>query len=146
MAAINPKLYMSLDGPVCCTKQTNAMALLTASSAAMVFAFLPFVVMDARLDPELAWRIGSGMQVVWFMGIPVFRFRQARRLGASFAEFFNLGMVVSLVLAIVTLLINAAILGAAWPYVVGVLIQLTTAFGMFVRLLLGSLEKAQVVR
>ncbi len=46
--------------------------------------------------------------------------------------------VAAIEVAIGTLLLNTAVLGAPWPYVVGVLLPVITGFSTFVQLLLDS--------
>jgi hypothetical protein len=111
--------------------------LLTASGVAGAFAFAPFILLDTQADPGLIWRIGTGMQAAWLVGIPIYRRRQAARVGATIDA--PLPIFVGLYVPTVALLLfNTAVLGASWPYVAGVAMQLFVAFTTFVGLLLGS--------
>ena len=41
--------------------------LLTASASSGLFSYLPFILLEAELEPALVWRLGSAMQIVWFI-------------------------------------------------------------------------------
>jgi hypothetical protein len=116
--------------------QLRLRMLLTASGVAGAFAFLPFILLDTGLDPSLVWRAGSATQGVWLLGIPLYRRSQASRMNTTLA-FPTVFLAVRLA-AIGVLLLNTAYLAAAWPYVVGVIVQLSVAFMTFVQLLLDS--------
>jgi fatty acid desaturase len=76
---------------------------------------------------------------MWIFGISIFRSRQARRKGADYVGAASVRFMVPVMLvALVVLTANIAFLGAAWPYVVGVLALITTGFDAFVKLLLGT--------
>ncbi len=117
--------------------QIRLRILLTASAVAGLFAFLPFVLFEAGLAPTLAWRVGSGAQAAWLVGIMGYRARQSSLAGASttlpLARIVLLGAVI-----VVGLLFNAAYLAQSWIYIVGVIFQLGVGFWAFVGLLLGS--------
>jgi hypothetical protein len=111
--------------------------LLTASGVALVWAFLPFVILDA-IDPPAFWRIGSGAIACWYIGILVYRIRQTARVRAEavlrpppLASFLH-------VTVIAALLANAFSFAAPSIYVLGVLWELAIAFMAFVALLLAS--------
>lgn len=55
-------------------------------------------------------------------------------------------MVPVMLVAFVVLTANIAFLGAAWPYVVGVLALITTGFNAFVKLLLGTRWSGDLAR
>ena len=117
--------------------QLRLRVLLTASGVAGIFAFLPFIILDTGLDPRLFWRLGTGAQVAWSVAITLHRRRQAARMGA--ALYAPLPALLAFYLpALGVLVFNTAVLGAAWPYVLGVLMQLSVAFITFARLLLDS--------
>lgn len=56
--------------------------LLTSAGVGLVFAFLPFVLVDA-IEPDLAWRVASGLVAVWTICITVYRRLQAASVPAS---------------------------------------------------------------
>ncbi len=127
------------DGRWNANDQLRLQVLLTASGAAGTFAFLPFVLLDAALDPKLVWRIGSGAQFVWIVGVATFRIRQANQMGAVFFDIVSSRILAPVQLVMLSLLaMNTVWLGASWPYLAGVLGQLAVAFFAFVRLLLGA--------
>ncbi len=112
--------------------------LLTSSSAAIVFAFLPFIFLDTGLDPVLFWKIGSGAIFVWFLGIIVLRKNQAGKTGANIQIYTPWVSALLFFPTLFVLLLNVAVLGAPWPYVIGVTVSLVTAFRTFAHLLLDS--------
>jgi len=117
--------------------QLRLRVLLTASGVAGAFAFAPFILLDAQTEAGLVWRLGTGAQAAWFAAIPLYRRRQAAHTGATLDA--PLPILLGLYLPTVgILLFNTAALGAPWPYVLGVVMQLFVAFRTFVRLLLGS--------
>jgi hypothetical protein len=111
--------------------------LLTSSGVAGAFAFAPFILLDTQAEAGLIWRVCSAVQATWLIAIRFYRRRQAARMGARFSASlpFFLGMYVPTIGA---LLFNTAELGAPWPYVLGVALQLSIGFRIFVQLLLGS--------
>ena len=91
------------------------------------------------MDESLAWRTGSALQVIWIVGIAIFRARQARQKGADYIGAASIRFMAPISLsAIVLLVANIAIWGEAWPYVVGLLALIATGFNAFVRLLMGT--------
>ena len=120
------------------TDQLLLRILLTSSSAAIVFAFLPFIILDTGLDPVLFWKIGSGAQFAWILGIVLFRNNEAGKIGASLKAYSPWISFFIFLPVLVLLLVNMSILGAPWPYVIGVCLSLFTAVRTFVRLLLDS--------
>ena len=120
------------------TDQLLLRILLTASAAAIVFAFLPFIILDTGLDPVLFWKIGSGAQFAWLLGIVLYRKKEADKTGASLKMFYPWVNFILYLPVLVLLLLNMAVLGAPWPYVIGVCLSLFTAVRTFVRLLLDS--------
>ena len=111
--------------------------LLTASAIAALFSFLPFVLSDTDLNDAAVWRIGSGLQILWFVSISTFRLRQASLVKAS--PNFGMTRIMFPFFIVCTLLqlANAFVYATAWLYVVGVIYQLAVGFGAFVSLLLG---------
>ena len=120
------------------TDQVRLRVLLTASGAAGAFAFLPFILLDTGLDADLFWRLGTGAQIAWLIAIPLYRRRQATRMEATFDVLTPPIFLALYVPTLGILTLNTVVLGAPWPYVLGVLLQLFTAFNTFVRLLLDS--------
>jgi hypothetical protein len=117
--------------------QLRLRVLLTASGVAGAFAFAPFILLDTQVEDSLIWRVGSGVQAAWFVAIPLYRRRQAAQSGAKLD--WTLPILVGLYVPTVGgLVFNTVVLGAPWPYVAGVVMQLVVAFTAFVLLLLGS--------
>jgi hypothetical protein len=117
--------------------QLRLRVLLTSSGVSGAFAFAPFILLDTQAEAALIWRAGSVVQAAWLIAIPLYRRRQAAERGARFGAPLPIfvGMYVP---TIGVLLFNTAQLGAPWPYVLGVVLQLFVAFTTFVQLLLGS--------
>jgi hypothetical protein len=111
--------------------------LLTASGAALVWAFLPFVVLDA-IDPPAFWRIGSGAIAGWYISVGVYRMRQASRVPTEALTRPPPLLIFLHASVIVALLANAFHLATPSLYVLGVLWELVLAFLAFVTLLLAS--------
>jgi hypothetical protein len=114
--------------------------LLTASASSCIFSFLPFVLLEAGIDQTLCWKSASGAVIVWSFGVAIYRYTQLKKIGLSTTDVWwsrsiSLFGVVTMLLQI----LNVAVYGEAWLYLIGVLFQLTVAFGAFVRLLLASL-------
>jgi hypothetical protein len=117
--------------------QLRLRILLTASGAALVSSFLPFVLIDL-IDASSTWRITSALLATHTAGISFYRFRQASAAGIArpmgltpLRRALQAGVVVLLVA-------NAIWLASAPVYVLGVLWGLLIAFLTFVRLLLDS--------
>ncbi|MGD8280769.1 MAG: hypothetical protein PVF69_06410 [Gemmatimonadota bacterium] len=121
--------------------QLRLRILLTASGVALVFAFLPFVLVDLAGE-QLVWRAASALLAIHMGGISAYRVRQASVAGIIEAiglRWWTLGLqaVVALLL-----LVNAFYWASASVYVLGVLWGLLIAFLAFVSLLLGGLRHA----
>jgi hypothetical protein len=115
--------------------------LLTASGAALVFAFLPFVLAGFMNDP-LVWRCSSAVVALWTGGISIFRLRQASSVGIDNAfglRSWRLGLQATIVLMLIG---NVLWWASASLYVLGVLWGLYVAFMTFVRLLLAAWRKS----
>jgi hypothetical protein len=117
--------------------QLRLRILLTASGAALIFAFLPFVLVGF-VEDALVWRLGSALLAIHTAGITLYRVRQASAAGIVDALQIRRWRAV-LPLAVVSLLTaNAVWLASSSLYVLGVLWGLVIAFLTFVRLLLES--------
>jgi hypothetical protein len=113
--------------------------LLTSSGIAGLFAFLPFVLLDVGLDSKIGWRIGSGLQVVWFVGIAIYRQRQAHRAGVNFFDKPGGRWMGPLLVVVIALqFLNVGWLGVFWPYMVGLIQQLAVGFWAIVLLILDT--------
>ena len=114
--------------------------LLTASASACIFSFLPFVLLEAGIDQTLCWKSGSGALIAWTFGIAIYRYTQLKKVGVSATDMWSSRSISLLgVVTILLQILNVAVYGEAWLYLIGVLFHLTVAFGAFVRLLLASL-------
>ena len=122
--------------------QLRLRVLLTASGSAGAFAFVPFIILDTGLDAHLFWRLGTGVQIAWLIAIPRYRQRQASQVGANWiGGVMPFSYPIFLAIYVPTLgilVLNTAVLGTPAPYVLGIFLQLVTAFSTFVRLLLDS--------
>jgi hypothetical protein len=115
--------------------QLRLRILLTASGAALVFAFMPFLLVD-WLDPSLLWRLASGLLALHLTGITIHRRRQASTRGIANVVGMQPRRLILQGAAISLLLANALWLASASIYVLGVLWSLFIAFMTFVTLLL----------
>ena len=112
--------------------------LLTASGVALIFAFLPFLLVDS-FETDKVWRSLSGLHATFTTGITIHRFRQAREIGVSGSVIVS-GVPAYVFQAPIIILMcaNAAWLASAPVYVFGVLWGLFIAFVVFARLLLAA--------
>jgi hypothetical protein len=117
--------------------QLRLRILLTASGAAIVFSFLPFLLVDA-IDPSAVWRLASGLLAAYTVGITTYRRQQASHIAAASAQFRNPVVVVFQVTVVIALVANACCFASSSVYVFGVLFGLVVAFMTFVALLLES--------
>ena len=109
--------------------------LLTASSTTLIFAFLPFVLIDL-VSSQLTWRACSGLFFIYLVGITVLRRRQAQgtwplRVGRW--QFLAMQSIVVLVL-----LANTVWFASPSVYLFAVVWGLLVAFLAFITLLLES--------
>ena len=112
--------------------------LLTSSGAALLFAFLPFTMIDA-IDPFIVWRILSGLLATWLLGIGIYRSRQGSAAGIRGRFGLRNPYYAIPSIAVVSLLtLNAIWLGSSSLYVVGLLWITAIPFSTFVWLLLNS--------
>ena len=117
--------------------QIRLRILLTASAAAGLFAFLPFILFEAGLSDPVCWRVGSGAQAAWFISVSAYRLRQESLTGVS-AGIATKGGLVVIGVVLVAQLANAVYAAQSWIYLLGVVFQLFIAFSAFVALLLDS--------
>ena len=112
--------------------------LLTSSGAAILFAFLPFTMIDA-VDPFIVWRILSGLLATWLLGIGIYRSRQGSVAGIR-GRFGlrNPYFAIPTIAIFSTLTLNALWFGSSSLYVVGLLWITAIPFSTFVSLLLNS--------
>jgi hypothetical protein len=115
--------------------QLRLRILLTASGMSLVFAFLPFVLVDV-LEPARSWRLGSGLQALYFFGISIHRFRQASAGGIASAIGISRSRAIVQAAAVLMLVANASWYASASLYVLGVLWSVFIAFMTFATLLL----------
>ena len=115
--------------------------LLMSSGVAILFAFLPFILID-MLESSLMWRLLSGVLVLWLIALAIIRMRQAAALGIRRVYGLHYLYFVCLTLVLISLLaFNAIWLGSPSLYLLGVLWQVTIAFVTFVTMLLNSWRK-----
>jgi hypothetical protein len=116
--------------------------LLTASGTALIFAFLPFLLIDS-FEPSIVWRSLSGLNAISIAGITIFRYRQSRAIGVSGGSLVIPGVPPFVLNAPVAILMsaNAVWLASAPVYVFCVLWGLFIAFVVFARLLLAAARR-----
>lgn len=117
--------------------QLRLRILLTASGAALVFAFLPFVLADL-VARDLVWRIASGLLAIHVVAISAYRVRQASHSGIGEAIGLRPWRLMLQGVVALVLIVNAWRWGSPALYVAGVLWGVFVAFMTFVRLLLDS--------
>ena len=117
--------------------------LLAGSAGTLIFAFLPFVLIDL-VRPGLAWRVVSALFLIFLIGIMILRLRQVRRLRMSFAERPRLLHINPWLFGVVQVIVLAMLVGnmiwfaSSSLYVVAVIWSLAISFLAFVTLLLES--------
>ena len=112
-------------------------SLLGSSFASIFFAFLPFILLSAGMPLVLTWRISSAILGVLIMVVGVIRFSQFKRASPKMSQqesatFVCVGGFAALQI------VNVAVIGADWPFLVGVLGSLAVAAAQFIRLLVKS--------
>lgn len=118
--------------------------LLLSSGALLVFAFLPFILIDL-LEPSVVWRVLSGITALWYGIVPVVRQRQGSLnvLGivplSPFAWLFTASWITTVSL----LVLNAVWLCSPSLYLVGLLYGGCISFVTFAVLLLNSWREAR---
>ncbi len=121
--------------------QLRLRILLTASGVSLVFAFLPFLLIDS-FEPEQVWRCLSGLYVVFTIGITIHRYRQRRAIEVVGSLVLSgIPPYVYQVPVVALMFSNAVWFGSAPVYVSGVLWGLCIAFVVFARLLLAAAQR-----
>lgn len=112
--------------------------LLLSSGAAIIFAFLPFILADA-LELSMLWRVLSAVLALWLTAVAILRIRQSMSHGITQVLDLRLNYFIAGGLSVVLLLVaNAVWLASPSVYLVGLLWQVTISFVTFVTLLLNS--------
>jgi hypothetical protein len=112
--------------------------LLMSSGMAILFAFLPYILIDL-LEPSVVWRSLSSVLALWLSALAIIRMRQGAALGIRRVYGLHYLYFAGLSVTIISLLVfNAVWLGSSSLYLVGVLWQVTISFVTFVTLLLNS--------
>jgi hypothetical protein len=112
--------------------------LLLSSGAAIIFAFLPFILIDV-LELSTLWRVLSAVLALWLSVVAILRMRQSMSHGITEVLDLRLSYFIGGGLVVVSLLItNALWLASSSLYLVGLLWQVTISFVTFVTLLLNS--------
>lgn len=119
--------------------QLRLQVLLTASGVALVFAFLPFVLVDLIGD-RLVWRSCSALLAIHTTGISIHRIRQASLAGIGQAVGLRPSLLILQAAVALMLGVNAFYWASPSVYVLGVLWGVFAAFMAFVSLLLGGLR------
>jgi hypothetical protein len=123
--------------------QVRLRVLLTASGGALIFAFLPFLLIDS-FESETVWRSLSALLAVHTTGISIYRRRQSRAAGVSGSVVFSgIPAYASQVPVVILMSANAVWLGSAPLYVLCVLWGLVIAFVVFARLLLAAARREE---
>lgn len=112
--------------------------LLLSSGAAIIFAFLPFILVEL-LEPATLWRVLSSLLALWLTVVAILRTRQSRSHGITQVLDLRLKYFIGCGLAVIVVLVtNVVWLGSASLYLVGLLWQVTISFVSFVTLLLNA--------
>ena len=104
-----------------------------ACAAAVTFALLPSLLVEARIPTDLVWRVGSGMLAGLFVLAAAFRIRQYRRQGGEAP--LPRGLLVWVGCISILQLVNVG-LATTWIYLLGVYTLLINGFSVFMTLLL----------
>jgi len=123
------------------TDQVRLQILLTASGAVLLFAFLPFVLIDL-MDPALVWRVVSGLMALWICAIVIYRYRQASREGIAKADGVPLFAGLSQFTNVLLLVANTVWFASPPLYLIALLWNTAIAFMAFVSLLMDSWRQA----
>lgn len=110
-------------------------SLLGSSLSAVFFAFLPFILQAAGLPFILTWQVSSAALGLMLAVVLLIRFGQFKTVGQQIP---HLDAAIFLCMAVgnVSLqLANVMVIGADWPFLIGVLGYLGIAAVQFVRLL-----------
>lgn len=116
--------------------QARFTVLLSTSASAVFFGVLALILADAIDDLVWTWRIGSALYALWLAFVMIIRVRAVREadapVGSPMAMIWwpLIGGVV-----VILQILNAALLGESWPYVVAMLYQLSVGFATFAFLL-----------
>jgi hypothetical protein len=113
--------------------------LLLSSGAAIIFAFLPFILIDV-LELSTLCRVLSALLALWLSAVAIFRIRQSMSHGITEVWDLRLRYFIGggLVVVVSLLITNALWLASPSLYLVGLLWQVTISFVTFVTLLLNS--------
>ena len=110
-------------------------SVLGSSFGPIFLAFLPFILLSAGMPIVLTWRVGSAIFFLSLAVVAVIRFRQFRRASSQLSR-HDSAIFVFVVGLLALQIANVAVIGADWPYLVGVVGGLGIAAAQFVRLLL----------
>ncbi len=110
-------------------------SVLGSSFGPIFLAFLPFILLSAGMPIVLTWRVGSAIFFLSLAVIAVIRFRQFKTASPQLSR-HELAIFVFVGVLLTLQIVNVAVVGAAWPYLIGVVGGLSIAAAQFVRLLL----------
>jgi fatty acid desaturase len=111
---------------------------LTSSAAAIVFAYLPFILVD-MVEASILWRVLSAVLATWITGIVIFRVRQVGAANLSeIKSVRNPYVVAATIFFAVILVVNALWFASSSLYLAGMLWLMMVPFLTFVGLLLSS--------
>jgi len=114
-------------------------SLFGASAAAITFALMPGLLVEAGISETFVWRFGSAALVAMLLTISVYRRVQSKKLNVPFNVPKSMMIWVLLVALIQGL--NVAHLALSWPYLLGVFSLLVNGFAIFMMLLLGPTDE-----
>jgi hypothetical protein len=114
--------------------------LLTASSTALFFSILPFVVLDSGIEHSTFWRSASATQACWLISIFIYRSGKIDSEDLTGAIGIRWIAIAAITLIVLIQIGNAFYFALPWLYVVGVIYQLFVALLVFARLLLDFWE------
>ena len=110
-------------------------SLLGSSLSAVFLAFLPFILLSAGVPIVLTWQISSAVLGLVLAIVFLIRFGQFKTVGPQIPR-LDAAMFLCMAVGNISLQIaNIMVIGADWPFLIGVLGYLGIAATQFIRLL-----------
>jgi hypothetical protein len=118
--------------------------LLYSSFSAVIFSFVPIVLLLTRLAPSVVWSLSSGAALTWLIFIVATRSKEVRRRSETRVIPIERSAWIAISLPSLAMLIlhgtNVALFREPWPYVAAAVCSLGLPFFFFVRLLRSILK------
>lgn len=108
--------------------------LLISSIAAVVFSFLPMLLISASISESNTWALSSSIFLIYFIGIIIYRRYQFRKTSTDIPTAIQI-LISLFAMAAVLQIPNIFYFKAAWPYLILLIIYILYSFSVFVQLL-----------